>query len=480
MRLGAGRRRGRVAAGRARAAGLCLAALASAGCAQAQAGAAAGADDAAAYTAAVTDTAAAGIDTAAAVTDTVRAGAPTYEIRGARWWNGEGFEPRTMHVAGGRFVQRPPGRADSVLDLSGAWVVPPYGEAHTHSPAYSRERVEAFERAGVFYAMIMNVHASTWAENASWFEGPVEATATVAAFTAPNGHPVQFGLRGGGRLEEFDGDWITAVASEADVEAKWAATAALNRDFIKTFLLYSDRYEERASDETIPPRYRGMDPALLPGLVRRAHAAGLRVATHVRTRHDFAVAAAAGTDILAHLPGFSMGPGSLEEFDDPDRRADLEDPDRFRLTPADVAAAVGAGVTVITTIGSLGQPLPEDIDPDARAYVEGLWRVRRDILAHNLRLLRDAGVTIAIGSDAGEGDPVEEALVVHELDVFDPAEILHMLAAESPRLIFPERRIGRLEEGFEASFLALEANPLEDMAALRRIRLRFKGAPLPN
>ncbi len=466
LRLGAGRGPGRVAVGCALAAALCLAALASAGCARAQAGAAAG------EAAAVADTAAAG--------DIAGAGGPTLEIRGARWWNGEGFEPRTMHVASGRFVERPPGRADSVLDLSGTWIVPPYGEAHTHSPAYSRERVEAFGRAGVFYAMIMNVHASTWAQNASWFEGPVEATATVAAFTAPNGHPVQFGLRGGGRLEEFDGDWITAVASEADVEAKWAATAALNRDFIKTFLLYSDRYKERAREETIPPRYRGMDPRLLPGLVRRAHAAGLRVATHVRTRHDFAAAVAAGTDILAHLPGFSMGPGFLEDLDNPDRRADLENPDRFRLTPADVAAAADAGVTVITTIGSLGRPLPEGIEPDARAYLEELRRVRRDILAHNLRLLRDAGVTIAIGSDAGEGDPVEEALVVHELGVFHPADVLHMLVTESPRLIFPERRIGRLEEGYEASFLALEANPLEDMAALRRVRLRFKGTPLPD
>jgi hypothetical protein len=38
----------------------------------------------------------------------------------------------------------------------------------------------------------------------------------------------------------------------------------------------------------------------------------------------------------------------------------------------------------------------------------------------------------------------------------------------------PHRRIGFLRDGYEASFLALEGNPLEDWRNVRRITLRFK------
>ena len=42
------------------------------------------------------------------------------------------------------------------------------------------------------------------------------------------------------------------------------------------------------------------------------------------------------------------------------------------------------------------------------------------------------------------------------------------------RSIFPGRRIGRLVEGYEASFLALPGNPLEDLSAVDSISLRMK------
>lgn len=46
---------------------------------------------------------------------------------------------------------------------------------------------------------------------------------------------------------------------------------------------------------------------------------------------------------------------------------------------------------------------------------------------------------------------------------------------------FRGRRIGALKEGYEASFVALEGDPLEDWANVRRIRTRFKqGVVLTN
>ena len=49
-----------------------------------------------------------------------------------------------------------------------------------------------------------------------------------------------------------------------------------------------------------------------------------------------------------------------------------------------------------------------------------------------------------------------------------------MWSEDTARTIFPERRIGRFEEGWEASFIVLDGNPLEDFGAVERIGLRVK------
>jgi predicted amidohydrolase YtcJ len=40
--------------------------------------------------------------------------------------------------------------------------------------------------------------------------------------------------------------------------------------------------------------------------------------------------------------------------------------------------------------------------------------------------------------------------------------------------IFPNRKIGRLKDGFEASFLVLGGNPVEDFLNTSRIEMRVK------
>ena len=43
----------------------------------------------------------------------------------------------------------------------------------------------------------------------------------------------------------------------------------------------------------------------------------------------------------------------------------------------------------------------------------------------------------------------------------------------------PIEKIGRFEEGYEASFLALGGNPIDDFTQVQSIRRRFKqGVPL--
>lgn len=401
----------------------------------------------------------------------------TYELRGGLWWTGTRFEPREMFSVAGIFSSVRPPTVDSVIDLSGRHLIPPYAEAHTHTIAYVRSRIDEFLEQGVFYALVMNVHRSSIGENFTWFgrPGSVDVNFTSLGVTASDGHPIQIGLRGGATLEDVDGDWITIVETPEDIETKWPALRDANPDLIKLFLLYSDRYAERHGDTTISTRYKGMDPALVPPLVDRAHAAGLRVAAHVRTAHDFRVAVESGVDIVAHLPGFSMvparptGSGAAPEGDDPEW---------FRIRPSDAALAAERGVTVIPTIGTLGS-VPDTLTGDRAARAHAYFGQRREVITGNLRLLHEQGVRIAVGSDAGEGSPVTEALVMHELGIFSEAELLRMLTEHAARVTFPRRAIGRLEDGYEASFLALSGDPTERFEHIRDVVFRFKqGRPL--
>lgn len=62
------------------------------------------------------------------------AAAQHYELRGGRWFDGHRFAPqRVVYVVDGRFTANRPARVDSTIDLSGRFIVAPYGEAHNHN-----------------------------------------------------------------------------------------------------------------------------------------------------------------------------------------------------------------------------------------------------------------------------------------------------------------------------------------------------------
>jgi hypothetical protein len=78
------------------------------------------------------------------------------------------------------------------------------------------------------------------------------------------------------------------------------ADLAGHPDFVKTHLQYSEEYRQRKND----PAYfdwKGLDPELLPHIVRRAHRSKLRVSTHIETAADFHNALLAGVDEVTQV-----------------------------------------------------------------------------------------------------------------------------------------------------------------------------------
>jgi imidazolonepropionase-like amidohydrolase len=58
--------------------------------------------------------------------------------------------------------------------------------------------------------------------------------------------------------------------------------------------------------------------------------------------------------------------------------------------------------------------------------------------------------------------------------------LLKMWTVTAAQTIFPRRKIGHLREGYEASFIVLRGNPLENFERVKDIQLRFKQGVLIN
>jgi imidazolonepropionase-like amidohydrolase len=231
-------------------------------------------------------------------------------------------------------------------------------------------------------------------------------------------------------------------------------TSRSERDFLKTFLLYTKEFERRRDSPEFFGR-RGLDPALLPRLVEKAHRDGLRVTTHVETPADFHHAVAAGVDEVAHLPGYVV-PRSRQ-------------PAGYLISEQDARLAGRRGMVVVTT-SSLAQQ--REKDPERLKAIQ-------DLQVRNLRLLQRYGVPISLGSDDSSLTARTEALYLQAVGAFDNRTLLRLWCETTPRAIFPGRRIGRLQPGFEASFLVLAGDPVAEFSNVTRIRMRFKqGSPI--
>ena len=402
--------------------------------------------------------------------------------RNALWFDGARFVAGDRWSADGVFVEKPDPRrrgdggprVDRIVELGGRHVVPAYGDAHHHgidSDDGIDDKVTVFLEAGVFYVKNPNSipELITPAVRAKLNRrSSIDVAFAHGGLTSPGGHPVplhaylaSIGVFRGLKPEHMEGRAYFTIADEAALDAKWPTILAGKPDFIKTFLLFSDEGREPLRRETDGIPHKGLDPAVLKAVVRKAHASGLRVSTHIDTARDFEHAVDAGVDEVNHLPQ-----------PDPRFSADLA---AYRIAPAVARKAASRGITVVTTASTT-----ERLSPSLP--VAWLNPMRRN-QAGNLEVLLAAGVRIAIGSDGISGErrfvtARDEVKFITDKRLLTPLQVLRAWSIDTPRAIFPARRLGGLEPGFEADFLVLNGDPLDDPENLHRIGMRVKGGEL--
>ncbi len=374
----------------------------------------------------------------------------------------------------GRFVRRPAVKADSVVDLRGQFLVPPYADAHTHSPdgPFDIDAIrELYLKAGVFYVQVLANHRSGRLALGDKVNVPtsVDAQFADAAITSTGGHP-QVLYESLALFRTTLPDSIQrpraarSLTQDRDVYNRLDSLPQLapliqrlrkdTLQILKVMVLDAENFDRLRADPTSIGG-RGVDARVLKPLVDSAHAMGRRVWVHVETARDFALSLDAGVDGFAHVPGYGV--------------AWLADSVmyRFLLTDAMVKKAAARRVPVVTTLG-----LSRDVflkDTAARRRVEAvMWA--------NVRKLDKAGVPLITGSDTYSS---AEAIENDHLALGDAlgASLLRRLrirTIDTPRAIFPGRRIGALDIGYEASLLSLRCNPLRELACQGAIVGRLK------
>ncbi|MGE3465696.1 MAG: hypothetical protein AB7J13_02080, partial [Pyrinomonadaceae bacterium] len=278
----------------------------------------------------------------------------------------------------------------------------------------------------------------------------IDVSLTFAPLTGTDGHPIgvrksylEQGFYGDlfKNLKEIEGHGYVIVDNEKDLSEKWAEILSAKPDFIKVMLLYSEEYEKRKDDPAYFGR-KGLDPKLLPEIVRKAHLQGLRVSVHVTTATDFHHAVLSGADEIAHVPGGHDG---------------------SKISPDDARTAAKRGITVVTTAGLVRRR-------SKAADYDKLF----EAVKFNLKTLRDAKVRLAIGSDEYGDSSLGEATFLAGLGVYSNLEILKMWAEVSTETTFPQRKVAKLKDGYEASFLVLNGNPIENFENFQKIEMRVK------
>ena len=397
-----------------------------------------------------------------------------------QWFDGNAFSKKTLYSKNGYFTDREPSRIDSTIDLSGKFIIPPFGDAHTHELADTnslQKMLPRFIEDGIFYVQVLTNHASKVTEFRKEFSQPgsIDVIYANGGFTATLGHPfvafetsalglhwsAMFTQRDkirGSRLAENDAYWF--LDSPEEVQEKWDSIMTTNPDILKIYLIRTSEYDELFNSGNMGNF--GLSTETARAIVNKAKDNNLRVVAHVETAYDIRVGLDIGVDGFGHLPGYSWD--------------GLADSETYRLTVEDLQKAAEANVYVTPTVNF------------ARVYAttydeNGMPNINTDrlktvnlFLSTELQRLHEAGVIIAIGSDQQNETSLAELHYMHdELNVFDNATLLRLATYTTPKAIFPDRKIGKFENDYEASFLALNGNPLKDWSTLNNISMRVKN-----
>ncbi|MDQ6676111.1 MAG: CIA30 family protein [Acidobacteriota bacterium] len=365
-------------------------------------------------------------------------GAQTIEIVNGRVFDGTGPAVKSgrIYIRGERLriseVSLP---ADRTIDAAGLTILPGLFDLHTHLAASGSsaradwgKNLKSYLLNGVTDVVDMSTYPETYEpmrRMLKLFSAPHDFIA--ARITTPGGHGAE-----AGRGDIFSLEVLTPREGRRAVQR----VLADHPDLIKVF---TDGWRYNTA-----PDMTSMDEATLAAIVDEAHKNGLPVLTHTVTLGRAKMAARAGVDVLAHGIG--------------DAYVDAE--------------LIGLLKEHHTTyVSTLAVYEPRGTPSKERG-------ARWANLIHNVAALRDAGITLAVGTDAGEPGTPHGAATQHELELLvraglTPREALMAGTFNSARALRVAEDRGTIANGMRADLVLVEGAPGENIADIHKIRRVF-------
>jgi imidazolonepropionase-like amidohydrolase len=340
-------------------------------------------------------------------------------------------------VAVGAKVKTPKGA--TVLDAAGKAVVPGFIDVHTHwtpsgAPAVTPKIADAYLASGITTVNDFHQQPESFEPRRRWL-----ATLTaphvnfVARMSTPGGHGADW-------ADEATTRWVDTPESArlaVDEIAKYKP------DAIKAF---HDGWRYG-----VMPDNTSMDPWTLKALTETAHKHGLKVLTHTVTVERGGAAADSGVDVIAH---------SLQD----------------KPLDADTIAKIKAsGLYYAPTLAVYepvkpGQKPPADPDSSRAKQAQ----LKFGYALGNAKALFDAGVPVALGTDAGMPGTPHGPSSLREMELLvqaglTPGQALIAGSATSAKAMNLLADRGTLEAGKRADFVLVSGKPWETITDVRRI-----------
>ena len=357
-----------------------------------------------------------------------------------------------------------PAPADSVLDLSGAFLLPGLIDCHVHlvmpseepDPAAAAKRTDAAVALYAAHAARATLHGGTTTirDCGGWNYVEMAVREAIAQGFAEGPRMFLAGrllsITTGG-MDCYPGMYEIADGIEA-VRRAARKQLANGADFIKVMatgaILSPENEDARAIQYT---------PDEIKAAVGIAEDNYRPVAAHAHACQGIVNAVEAGASSIEH--------GSFAD----EAALQLMALRGVHLVPTCCAFAAVTGDPEIA--GSMPPHMRQRID-EARAIHDSTIR-------NAYRL----GVPIAMGTDAGtpgnhHGRNADECVLMVKEIGMTPADAIRTATINGARLLRQEANLGSLEAGKFADLIATRENPLDDITALTRLSLVMKGGSI--
>jgi imidazolonepropionase-like amidohydrolase len=391
--------------------------------------------------------------------------------------------------------------AASVIEARGKWVIPGLVDAHVHffqsGNLYTRPDAADFSAVVRYADEVARNKARLPVTFRTWLASGVTSVAdvggpfwnfTVREAAAMSAAAPRVAVAGPlismvdrAKLDLGDPP-IIKTASPAAARALVRRQLPYKPDFIKVWFIH------RTGDDL------AAQEAIVKAAGDEAHAAGIRLAVHATELVVAKSALRAGADILVH--SVVDAPVDDEFIALALRRNAIYVPTIFVMSSYAMA------------LSNQWKPTEAEqrlADPEILAAMGDLDRIPRDKLParvaqlmdkppalapapailRNLRRVWDAGITVAMGTDAGNIGALHGPSVFREMELMvqaglTPLQVLRSATVNGAKVMGLEREVGRIAAGQLADLVVLDADPLADIVNASRIHRVIKdGRPVP-